>query len=439
VIWPARAAKPAWGINHVLAYGQSLSSGWEGFPALSTAPRHDSLMLGDSVRPRSESAPAWVPVGEAAFRPLRATVQDLDSGAVLAPEQVARAQADTLLLGETVLEGAINFFRARAVEADGGGSGALLASSCGVGGRSLESLSLGASPNLFNRLSDCVRLARALAEAGERTYGIAAILFLQGEHNAWGLDGATTDGAAYRSLLERLYADMIADLAAGIAGQAVPPALFLYQTGGAYASESNAIPQAQLDMSLAVPTCFLAAPAYPVTDKGGHLDANGYRWLGAQFGKVMFRALAQDESWRPLHPVSAWRDGDAVEIAFHVPHPPLAWDFPFRGHERVTVADRGFSLRDAVGLVPIADVALTGAARVRIRTRRPFSADAVLRYADAAHFGVGALRDSDPAISDDQYQYAPGTGHWPSANIPELVGRPYPLHNWCVAFAMRVT
>ncbi len=48
---------------------------------------------------------------------------------------------------------------------------------------------------------------------------------------------------------------------------------------------------AQWEASVEIPGLFLAAPCYPVTDKGGHLDANGYRWLGAQFGKAMHAVL----------------------------------------------------------------------------------------------------------------------------------------------------
>jgi len=139
-------------INHVIAYGQSLSSGCEGWPALSTEQAHDSLMLGDAVRPRKDDSIEWSPVGTTAFRPLRATVQEWPPGAVA--------------LGETVLEGAANFWRGRQLAVGASpGRHRLLARSCGVGGRTLEALSKGASPELFPRLRGCARLARATADA----------------------------------------------------------------------------------------------------------------------------------------------------------------------------------------------------------------------------------------------------------------------------------
>jgi hypothetical protein len=340
-----RLAQPVPGLNHVIAYGQSLATGWEGWPALSLLPRGDSLMLGRSVRPESESAARWVPVGGPSLCPLAATVQDIATGNLLSEVQVAGLPAGALALGETVLEGAVNFYRSGLVAVRGADAAParLLASACGVGGRTLEALSQGAQPELFHRLRDCVTLARQAATEGGQGYQVLALLLLQGENNAWALNGGTADRTAYRALQVRLYYDMVTALAHGIAGQASPPALFTYQTGGAYASDELGVVMAQLDTALGLPGCFMVGPAYPVTDKGGHLDANGYRWLGAQFGKVMHRVLTLGEAWRPLHPVATTVRGRDVLVRFAVPVPPLAWGEPFAGHRPVEVADRGFT------------------------------------------------------------------------------------------------
>jgi hypothetical protein len=157
-------ARPVFGINHVIAYGQSLASGWEGWPALSTTPRHDCLMLGRSVRPRDENRPTWLPVGEAAFHPLAATVQERESGALLSPAQAAGLPPRATALGETVLEAAVNHWRGRMLAEDPGAAAhPLLASTCGVGGRTLAALSKGARPEMFLRLRDCAALARQTA------------------------------------------------------------------------------------------------------------------------------------------------------------------------------------------------------------------------------------------------------------------------------------
>jgi hypothetical protein len=210
-------AQPVAGLNHVIAYGQSLSTGWQGWPALSLRARGDSLMLGRSVRPAGESAPAFVPVGDRALHPLVATVQDHEAGVLLSEEQVAGLPEDSPALGETVLEAAVDAYRAGLLAERGAAAAPalVLASACGVGGRTLEALSRGAGPELFNRLRDCVTLGRQAAARRGATYQVLALLLLQGEHNSWALDGGTADRAHYRTMMVRLYHDMVAELAQG--------------------------------------------------------------------------------------------------------------------------------------------------------------------------------------------------------------------------------
>ena len=432
-----RLAQPVPGLNHVIAYGQSLATGWEGWPALSVLPRGDALMLGRSVRPRCENAPVWAPVGDASLHPLVATVQDLGTGALLSEQQVAGLPPGSLALGETVLEGAVNQYR-------GGWPGEavmparLLASACGVGGRTLEALSRGAEPELFNRLRDCAALARRVAHEAGLPYQVLALLVLQGEQNAWALDGGTDERAAYRALLVRLYRDMVDVLAQGIAGQAAAPAMFLYQTGGAYASDELGVAMAQVDVGCGLPGCFMVGPVYPVTDKGGHLDANGYRWLGAQFGKVMHRVLTQGEAWRPLCPTGIGARGREVVVRFLVPAPPLVWGRPYAGHRAVEVPDRGFTAIDGEGVVPVQEVALSAADSVTLTLARAPAGPLAVRYADRRHGGLGALCDSDATVARDAYAFDLLAGHAASAEVAELIDKPYPLRNWCVAFNLPV-
>ena len=153
----------------------------------------------------------------------------------------------------------------------------------------------------------------------------------------------------------------------------------------------------------------------------------------------MHRVLSLGEDWKPLYPRWTALDGRSLLVHFHVPAPPLAWGRPFSGHTAVAPADRGFTVVDDGGVVPIEAVELAGARSVRLTLARPPGPEALLRYADRSrHGGRGALHDSDASIAEDRYAYDPGTGHYPSANVPELVGQPYPLMNWCVAFTQPI-
>lgn len=412
----AGLARPVWDLNHVIVYGQSLSCGAEGAPPLTTSPSGDALMLGASVAPRGTDSPAWQAQGEAVLRPLVATA---DAGGAL---------------GENPVVAAVRAFRARQIDAHGHAAVAsrrLVASSCGVGGRRLEALSKGAAPELFNRLRDCVR---AVKGASPDSYGLLALLFLQGESDDL-TAGPIPPTPYHRYLggLGRLAADITGDLAAGISGQAQIPAIFAAQitAHGADDGARLAVAMAQLEAASCVPGWHLVGPTYPVTDIGNwHLDADGYRWMGEQFAKVMHRVLTLGETWAPLWPVALARRGAQILIDFQVPAPPLVFGAPFIGRRAVAMADQGFTVRDAddSARLAIRSVEIVSDVQVLITLAQapPEGLPVWVWYADTAHGGTGCLRDSDPETG------ITGFGDGPE----DFSGQAYPLWNWCVAFRL---
>jgi hypothetical protein len=429
------AARPVWDFNHVIAYGQSLSSGWEGWPALSVTQRHDSLMIGDSVHGTNESGPRFEVAGTAAFRPLVATVMsNAPKGEVLAPEAVAALAPGNTALGETVLEGALDYWRGRQLApGDGRFPGRFVVTSTGVGGRAIEQLSLGQGP--FQRPLQAAQLAKRLAGEAGGSYGIVALLWLQGESNSVG--GGTQERRAYLDLTEALQADFNREIVQGVAGQEAMPAVFTHQVGGIYVRDEAkmSIPMAQLDCAYALPDWFMVGPSYPVTEKAGHLDANGYRWLGQQFGKVMHKVIDLAEGWKPVHPVRATLRGAQVLVDFHVPHPPLVFAPCYVRTKATSFADGGFRVTDEAGEVPVVAAAVVDEVSVLLVLERAPGTNPILWYADQTrHGGFGNLRDSDPTLASQAYEFREGSGQYPGANLPELVDKPYPLWNWCVAF-----
>ena len=64
-------------------------------------------------------------------------------------------------------------------------------------------------------------------------------------------------------------------------------------------------------------------------------------------GKHISRALLRGRVWRPLSPLSARREGEAIRVDFYVPVPPLVWDescLPPRPSRPEWAAGRGFEL-----------------------------------------------------------------------------------------------
>lgn len=436
-------AAPAWDYSHVIGYGQSLSTGWESWPALSTTVQYESnVMVGGAVRPATEGGATFTPTGgSSAFQPMVACVTDYATLQVLTPEQVAALPAGNGSRGETPMEGAVNFAKRmhnlRAGVLDDP-SRVFIASTVGVGGAIIEMLSKGATPQLWDRVTGVVQAARSNADAVSKSYGISAFVWIQGEFNYTDHGGVMTK-AEYKTKLAQLWSDFKADCVTGIAGQVIPPAFITYQTGGAYTSDTYdmAIGMAQWEFCRENAGCYLATPVYPYTDKGGHLDANGSRWFGNQLGKVMHRITEMRQNWKPLSPLGAKITGRVVSIDFHVPEPPLVFDTPYVVNTATDYPAKGFTVLDSSGVVPIASIRIVLDTIVEITCSRDIVGAVTVRYADKTyHNGNGCLRDSDVTVANDQYVYTEGTGHYAAANIAALVGKPYPLWNWCIAFSI---
>eukprot|EP01037_Dinobryon_pediforme_P002006 gene2006-2044_t len=427
---PARFARPVWDINHVLSYGQSLSCGWDGWPVLTRQPRHDNLMLGESVHAANPDGPHWRPVGEPGFRPLIATIQPAASLQVL---QDGMPEPGACALGETILESALTEWRARSLSSKQASIGhhRLLASSCGVGGQSIEALSPQAQPNLFQRLRDCCDIARRTAEAGNQTYGVVAVAFLQGEANTL----AGQDPISMASDYKRNFIDLCKAIRSDTRQETVP-IIFTYQTGGAYATDNNTIPQAQLELALQLEGVVMVSPVYHLPHTpSGHLDANGYRWLGAQFGKIMHAVIDQNREFRPTHPLRAICEANILTLEFHVPVPPLRWGDPYPGNPTATVSNKGFTVSDRTGPIPIASVDIDSDCTLRIVLARSPVDLCKVSYASVVTGGRGCLHDGDSSLSVGKYTIDETVSTGFQAPAPNLENRHYTLQNWCVAFS----
>ncbi|HBW3382681.1 TPA: hypothetical protein MEY67_004720, partial [Klebsiella pneumoniae] len=327
-----RIARPVYDYNILITDGQSLSNGTEGWAALSKDIRAtlNINMLGDSVRPKNENGSTFTPLNGAEIRSARAVVQDLiappDGGNLMTDEAVAALPRGANNFGETVDIGAMWMWREMQLQFRGvvTDERKIVAVNCGVGGQIIEHLSKGHSWGFYNRIISAVTQIKAIADAEGKTCGVVGFLYLGNEYNYDSTKGGATDRAEYRALLRKLIDDVITDTTA-ITGQTEPPLTVLYQTSGSWTRDSTnmSIGEAQLDICAADANVMMASPAYAVTDKGGHLDANGYRWLGMQFGKVLHRAIDRRQNWRPLQPLSVTLSGTFLRADFLVWSPPL--------------------------------------------------------------------------------------------------------------------
>jgi hypothetical protein len=429
--------RPTGRYSHFIVYGQSLSTGWESWPALSVDPVIGNFMLGDSERPADRFDSAFTPLGSSALNPLVAVVQSTTSPTtILTAGEVSALPNGSANEGESPGIGALNMFRAlwlnqHSLASDGNREFVL--TNCGVGGKLAAQLSKGAVPLLYRRVTDAATLVKAKADAAGGAYVVPSILFMQGEADYQ----AATSKATYKALVGQLFDDIVADVCVGIAGQTAPPAIFTYQTGGGWTEDGLAIGTAQFEMSEERSNVFLVGPVYPYFDKYHHLNSNSSRAWGMQVAKVQHRVLNLGQDWKPLHAKRMTVSGKEVLLDFHVPAPPLVFALPYVGQVATDYAAKGFRAFVDGSPVSIASVEIVGQTMVRITLAVTPTGDVSISYAEKTTVaGNGNLRDSDATLATEFYRYTVGSGQYAAENIPALVDKRYSLANWCVAFIL---
>lgn len=428
--------------NHLITYGQSLASAAEGWPALSVTPGYDNLMLGNSVRSGAASGGAFKPVGGAEFKPLQAVVQrHLKAMEILTPADTSALGKHAQEEGESVEVGAANMARRLYLDQQGNPQHLLLVSNAATSGRSVSQLVKGGDYDEYKRVLGAVKQAKTLADEQEASYSVSAFFWLQGEFDYSHTNGGINDKDRYKGYMRQLRSDLNADTAVAMAQQQQMPAFFTYQTDAKSSVKdgSLAIGMAQWELAQEEDGWYLVGPVYPYVDKGTHLAANGYRWFGQMLGRAYHRVVIEGRNWLPLSPAKATAVGKEIYVDFLVPHPPLAFDQPYIGHMARDVENKGFMVVDSLGRVPVASVDIAADTVIRLTLGRELAADARLVYAGFETGGAGQLRDSDPAVADSVYEYLPQAGMPGEANISALVGKPYPLHNWSIAFDISVS
>ncbi|QBX34580.1 hypothetical protein E4191_07550 [Paracoccus liaowanqingii] len=431
----------------IVMLGQSLARGQETWPSLSKDPVPGAVMIGGNADSTSISG-TYTHVGAYELNPLVANTRS--GGSNLTGAQEAALAPGATNFGEIPVIGMVNglkrWLNRKALRANDGRQ--LIALSVAVSGRTVEQLSKTppeGTGDHYGFFTDGVDKALGLAPDAV----VPVVGFAQGEYNYVSTHGGDTTRAGYLARLAAYFTDVAADILTAVPNQTEPPLIVSYQTGAAYTRDVDAngqpglaIGMAQLDLALAGGNVVLACPAYPFTDKGGHLDSNGSRWMGHYMAKAA-REIWEGRNFQPVRPLQVTVEGSEVYIHYHVPVAPLVFDTPYVSNSGpVDYPTKGFRVTSADGLSAstIQAVTIERPTIIKITLAAPPPAGALLWYAPQASMqGNGCVRDSDPALASDLYEYVPERGMYPAANIPRLIGKPYPLHNWSIAFCIPVT
>ncbi|MDD4427839.1 MAG: hypothetical protein PHG64_05535 [Paludibacter sp.] len=423
--------------EHLIMYGQSLSTAHQSWPPLSTENVAGNYMIGNQV---------WINYENTGFTKLNPLIANIATATATRIKDRA-----SLILAENPIVGAVNHIQLKTK-----GQYKFIGTSCGSGGLSIEQLSKEYySPTYYKNFSNAISYASSLSTSVH----CPVIIWMQGEYNYTTPEGCTgltagsaptTDKNTYKSFLQRLKNNMQNDIIAKYK-QTDKPLFITYQVGGQYSrGKEITIAMAQLEASNENDDIVCAGPIYPMTDRGGHLDSNGYRWYGEMLGKVYYRTKILGEDFKPLQPIEISRTDDpkVMKIKFYVPKPPLVLD------ELLTkkITDYGFEVYDNDIKKTIQSVTIVDDC-VRITTTTDLVGPVEVIYAGTNNRGDGNLRDSDDEQAfynyidldkknyDGTYVYerdATETTLRPSSEPRDAAGviydKPYPLYNFSVAF-----
>ena len=442
----ANLQKPTAKYNTKITYGQSLAAGQESYPSLSKQNYFDNLTLGDNVRPAQLDGNSYPTFGDAVLKPLKASVINSGGNAILTDDVVATLPTGFNGYGEPIDHGFVNFAKFlfnQKMMLDNDTDRLFVTINPAVSGRTIEQLSKNNTQDSVNRYGRFLDgLQKVHAATNNESHVVDSIAWLQGEWN-YKNNGGTYDKQSYITKLNQLIADMKKDTMS-ITKQKLPPAFFIYQTGASYTididSGGNAglhVGMAQLEIANARNDTFMFSPVYAYTDKNGHLDSNGYRWLGNQLAKVYKHVVLDGKNWSPLQPIRIAQKERQIRIDFYVPVPPIKKQPMYLANAAIEYAALGFRVTKKDGAeITIADVDVFDT-YVIITLDTNDTANLVW-YASQATQGGGNLCDSDNTVAFDKYEYVENSGMYESANISKLNNKPYPLNNWCVAFCLPV-
>lgn len=331
--------------NQAIVYGQSLSDGATGSPALSTTQPQANITFGGGVRSR-------LGVGIDSFKPMI--------------EQSV----------ETITSGLSNYAVKRAVEKNGVSpqSHIIFGSACGAGGYRIDMLSKGSAWWTNQFLPHC---HGATALNPDTT--IQCVAWLQGEANSGDGNPVYTPRLEYKNALKKL-TDEINTEAQTTTGQSTPVIMLCYQHS-TYAKVNNGGTQlATLDLCAEDDRVYFVAPTYafPHHTDNLHLTNVGYKWLGAYFGRAYHQMMFEKIKPLSIKPISATYLNKTILVNFEVPFSPL--------HLNTSILPKtenyGFCVKKGNGdIVPISSVSIKNGTSVLIECSEVISEAVFVRYA----------------------------------------------------------
>lgn len=364
----------------LLLYGQSLSIGVDGLPAISTTPSSKDIMFAYGANSTRDPLPNHYPTK---------------------PYAEGAGARDWETPGAGILETIHNLCQRE----DSHDNNKFLMAGAGLASRSIEELSKGTVN--FDRLTQTINNGVDVANRDGVGTSLGGMFWVGGEDNL-----SNPDSQYYAGEMMTLRSDTQA-VRAGTQSGNLP--MFSYQTAPPTRDDLDTrwgVPNGQLLASEQDPYIFLATPTYWMTYNadGVHMPNWSYKLLGAYLGKAWKRVMIDRKKWRPLSPTAISYSGNQVDINLHVANSGLVIE-PGSVHA-------GFRLKDINGYATITNVEIINDSSVRITANRVLLSPLQISYARQRD---GKVRDT---ATEHEYIDIAGTRH--------------ALHNYLVAFMREI-
>lgn len=406
-------------VNHVLSYGQSLSTGTQADPPVSTTQPYSNLRFIGGVRPQDNGQASFLDGNPGSAATWYASLVPL--------VETSYEWQEFDYLGETPCAGATNMAVQLIADEEGIAHNAhayqFLGSAPGQGGLTVAQLSYGTAPYL--RLVEHVTYGLTRATALSKTYAAQVVNWMQGESDYL----AGTTRSAWAASVATLISDANTSIKA-VTGQSQDVHFIASQTSS-HPSTGVATPTIALahgDLADVNPLFHVAMPMYQFDYAGQyHLTAASSRWAGAYLGLAYKRIVIDGLTWKPLQPISFVKQGDLLTVRFNVPLGVLTFDTTWV----TAIANYGFQLVDSGGNpLTIDSVAITDTDKVLITAAASIPSGAVLRYG----------WDYTTALSPGRTAGARGNLRDTQGDtiVFDPAGANKPMHNWCVIFELAV-
>ncbi|HDH1525964.1 TPA: hypothetical protein PIU36_001123 [Klebsiella quasipneumoniae subsp. similipneumoniae] len=294
---PFKVAKVA--TNFILAYGQSLSTGVRAQSVISLTQPYSNITFSSGVRGNGGDFSAIKPLIEDDAKP----TPDGESSAA-----------------ETVCSGTANYaslamYRENSILPS---DHVIFCSTAGHGAYTIAQLARGSAwynSQFLNHLNGAKNLNHDIA--------LHAIAWLQGETDS---NNTSYTKSAHLAALLKLQSDITTD-AQAVTGQD-SPVMFLTYQHSSRVKTNDAVPLAILEACETSDYFYFVAPTYafPHYTDGLHLLAEGYKWIGAYYGRAYKQAVIDGIKPLAIMPKGATWHGNKITVRFDVPVPPLVLD-----------------------------------------------------------------------------------------------------------------